>query len=185
MSNHVTSTIRKRTLDLSFTEKALLLYLGDFASDDGSGVYASKATMALELETSDRTIQRTIKALISDGWITHVGARKHTNGFTFEYRIEIAKIEAMPENRRRRPPTVCRPDSLSPLTVCHPTPDSVSPQDPTVCHPNQIKPIKKPCAREDEAFEAQIASMEQSPSQAVRDQAAELRKRNGIPPLEN
>lgn len=158
MSNHVTSLLRRRTLGIDFTCKSIVLLMGDLASDDGSGIYASKETMARELETSQRTIQRSIKKLVKAGFVSEVGKRKHQNGYTCEYKINVDLVENLPDNRNT-PPTQCRPstqdveqaqqhvggDGVSPVTVCHQTPDSVSPHGVTVCHPNQRKP-KEPNA---------------------------------------
>ncbi|WP_193748879.1 helix-turn-helix domain-containing protein [Leisingera sp. ANG-Vp] len=161
MSNHVTSLLRRRRLGVGLTGKALILLMGDLASDDGSGIWASKPTMASELETSERTVQRTIKDLIDAGFVSEVGKRKHRNGYTYEYRIIVERIERC-EDLRNSPPTQrhpstqdvgskaqhLAPDTVSPLTECHPTPDSVSGEPPTECHPNQNKPNRTYCAAE-------------------------------------
>ncbi|WP_052261790.1 helix-turn-helix domain-containing protein [Leisingera sp. ANG-M1] len=159
MSNHVTSLLRRRRLGVGLTGKALILLMGDLASDDGSGIWASKPTMASELETSERTVQRTIKDLIDAGFVSEVGKRKHRNGYTYEYRIIVERIELC-EDLRPVPPTQrhhsaqdvgqgtqhLAPDTVSPLTECHPTPDTVSGEPPTECHPNQNKPNRTYCA---------------------------------------
>lgn len=159
MSNHVTSLLRRRNLGVGLTGKAVILLMGDLASDDGSGIWASKPTMASELETSERTIQRTIKGLIDAGLVAEVGKRQHRNGFTYEYRIIVERVE-MCDALRVSPPTVrhplpqdvgaktqdIAPDTLSPLTDRHPTPDRASGEPPTECHPNQNKPNRTSCA---------------------------------------
>lgn len=161
MSNHVTSLLRRKTLGVGLTGKAVVLLMGDLASDDGSGVWASKATMARELETTERTIQRTIEALSEAGFVTCVGQKKHRNGFTFEYQICVEAVESCPDSRPE-PPTHRRPspqdidegiqdlapDTPSPVTHRHPTPDTPSPHGVTHRHPNQSKPSKEPTKKE-------------------------------------
>ncbi|KIC12877.1 hypothetical protein RA19_00275 [Leisingera sp. ANG-M1] len=159
MSNHVTSLLRRKRLGVGFSAKSIILLMGDLASDDGSGIWASKPTMAKELETSDRTVQRNIHALIEAGLVSEVGKRKHKNGETIEYRIEVEAVEmcpdckdAPPTQRHRYTQDVEReaqdiaPDRVSPLTERHPTPDRVSGVPPTECHPNQKKPNRTYCA---------------------------------------
>jgi hypothetical protein len=153
MSNHVTSLLRRKRLGLEITGKAIILLMGDLASDDGSGIWASKPTMAAELETTPRTIQRQIHKLIDAGFVEEVGTRRHRNGDTIEYRIVVEAVKNCPDNRDR-PPTHSRPttqdvdlqtqdvapDTVSPLTEGRPTPDTVSGEPPTQCRPNQSKP---------------------------------------------
>jgi hypothetical protein len=153
MSNHVTSLLRRKRLGLEVTGKAIILLMGDLASDDGSGIWASKPTMAAELETTPRTIQRQIHKLIEAGFVEEVGTRRHRNGDTIEYRIAIEAVENCPDSRER-PPTQrhplaqdvdltaqdVTPDTASPPTQRHPTPDTVSGEPLTQCRPNQNKP---------------------------------------------
>lgn len=139
MSNHVSSLVRKRNLGLGLTGKSVMLLLAEFASDDGSGIWASKATMARELETTERTIQRTIKALIDAGYVSLVGRKKHRNGETFEYAINLSAVKNAGD-KAAEPPTEGRPDSLSPPTEGRPCPDGVSPHAPTEGRPNHTKP---------------------------------------------
>lgn len=157
MSNHVASLVRRHSVGLGFTAKAVLLLMADFASDDGSGVWASKARMARELETTERTIQRTIKTLIEAGILRQIGKRKVKNVETFEYHILCHVVERMPLSNPKGAtegrgytqdvediPSTYSPDTVSPPTVCHPTPDSVSGLPPTVCHPNPSRTQVEP-----------------------------------------
>ena len=112
-----------------------MLLLAEFASDDGTGIWASKATMARELETTERTIQRTIKALIDAGYVSLVGRKKHRNGETFEYSINISTVK-----NAGQPPTHRRPDTPSPPTEGRVCPDTPSPHAPTEGRPNLTKP---------------------------------------------
>lgn len=157
MSNIVTSLLRSRNLGVGLTGKALLLFMGDLASDDGSGIWAAKSRIARELETTDRTVQRTIDKLMQDGFVSETGRRKHRNGYTFEYQIDVQRVAECPESKTE-PPTERRvlpqdvdasaqdmtPDTVSPPTHRHPTPDTPSPQDPTHRHPNPNRTTDEP-----------------------------------------
>ena len=108
-----------------------MLLLAEFASDDGTGIWASKATMARELETTERTIQRTIKALIDAGYVSLVGRKKHRNGETFEYSINISTVKnAGQPPTHRRPRHTVTPDrgSRMPRHTVTPCPDRGSPK---------------------------------------------------------
>ena len=95
MSNHLISTTYSRNVG-SMSRKAVMVLLADKASDDGTGIYASKQTMADELCTSKQTVLATIKSLISDGLLIEVGQRRSANGYTVEYAIMVACLEALP-----------------------------------------------------------------------------------------
>lgn len=73
-----------------------MVLLADKASDDGSGIWASKQTMADELDCSRQAVINTIKGLIDDGLLSEVGQRQNANGFTVEYRIIVPALEALP-----------------------------------------------------------------------------------------
>jgi hypothetical protein len=75
VSNHVSSEVCKRLLG-SATRKALLALMADKASDYGTGIWASKQTMADELEVSKQTVITTIKGLVAMAcwWRWAIGA---------------------------------------------------------------------------------------------------------------
>lgn len=95
MSNHLTSMVYKRDLG-SIARKAVMVLLADKASDDGSGIWASKQRMADELCASKQTVLNTLKSLAADGLIAEVGKRKCANGYTVEYAINTEKLDAVP-----------------------------------------------------------------------------------------
>lgn len=144
MSNHVTTLLRNRNLGLNLTLKSVLLLMADYASDDGTGIWASKARMAGELETTDRTIQRAIKELIQQNLLMEVGRRKCSNGATIEYNIVIKNVDKFPLTSSTRPAGAnpssqeVVPDTVRSPTDCHPTPDTPSPHGATDRHPNLI-----------------------------------------------
>lgn len=95
MSNHLITECSKRKIG-SLTRFAMMSYLADKASDDGRGIYASKQTMADELDTTKKTVIDTIKALIADGLLIVVGERACQNGHTVEYAIDVDALRALP-----------------------------------------------------------------------------------------
>lgn len=95
MSNHLISLAYKRNLG-THTRKAVMVLLADKASDDGSGIWASKQRMADELCMSKQTILNTMKGFIEEGLIQEVGNKKCTNGYTVEYAIDVEKLASVP-----------------------------------------------------------------------------------------
>lgn len=76
--------------------KAVMVLLADKASDDGSGIWASKQRMAEEIGASKQTVIATLKALIDDGLVREAGKRKCTNGYTVEYAINVRALKSLP-----------------------------------------------------------------------------------------
>jgi hypothetical protein len=95
MSNHLISQAYRRDLR-TVMRKAVMVLFADKASDDGSGIYASKQTMADELCCSKQSVIDTIKGLLSDGLVREVGQRRNSNGFTVEYGIQVDALRALP-----------------------------------------------------------------------------------------
>lgn len=108
MSNHLISESYKRQVG-SMARKAVMVLLADKASDDGTGIWASKQTMADEIGTTKQTIIATIKGLIADGLIREAGQRKSPNGYTVEYAIAVAVLRSLPMVK-------CHADQSSKLT---------------------------------------------------------------------
>jgi hypothetical protein len=99
VSNHLTSLAYKADAK-SLLRKSVLVMLADKASDDGSGIWASKQTMADELCCSKQAILNTLQAFISEGLLTETGRRKNRNGFTITYALNIEALEALPRVKR-------------------------------------------------------------------------------------
>lgn len=95
MSNHLISLAYKRDVRTSM-RKAVLVLMADKASDDGSGIWAAKQTMADELCCSKQTVIDTIKGFIAEGIVQERGQRPSPNGYTVEYCLNVAAIEALP-----------------------------------------------------------------------------------------
>lgn len=95
MSNHIISAVYKRQLG-SHMRKSVMALLADKASDDGSGIWASKQTLADELCCSKQTVIATVQAFLADGLLVECGTRKCATGATVEYGINVEALEALP-----------------------------------------------------------------------------------------
>ncbi|MBB3940708.1 hypothetical protein GGR39_002365 [Novosphingobium fluoreni] len=95
MSNHLISEVYKRQCG-NMARKAVMVLMADKASDDGSGIWASKQRMADEIGATKQTVIATIKALIADGLLRECGQRKCVNGYTVEYAIVVRVLRGLP-----------------------------------------------------------------------------------------
>lgn len=95
MSNHLISEAYKRQVG-NMARKAVMVLLADKASDDGSGIWASKQRMADEIGATKQTVISTIKGLIAEGLVKEMGQRKSPNGYTVEYCIVVSALIALP-----------------------------------------------------------------------------------------
>jgi hypothetical protein len=98
MSNVVAGIVRRRKVG-SPTQKAVLLFMADCASDDGSGVWISKSHIADDLEMGRRTVQLAMASLVDAGLVREAGRRKRHNGYTVEYAINLGAVEALNSTR--------------------------------------------------------------------------------------
>lgn len=117
MSNTVHAICKHRKVGRAVS-KTVLLLMADFTSDDGTGIWASKPNMAADLEISETAVRDAIRHLMVEGIISEVGQRKHQNGYTVEYRIDLARVSALPVTRENAP--VLTPASPAPLRLPHP-----------------------------------------------------------------
>lgn len=92
---HLTSEVYRRQVG-NIAHTAVMVLFADKASDDGSGIWASKQRMADELGGSKQTIIATIQSLIAAGLVKAVGERKSPNGYTVEYAINVKALRALP-----------------------------------------------------------------------------------------
>ncbi len=95
MSNLLITECYKHKLG-TVTRLALMAYLADKASDCGGGIFASKQTMADELDLTKKTVIVTIQGLIADGLLIVVGTKPCANGHTVEYAINVDALAALP-----------------------------------------------------------------------------------------
>ena len=171
MSNVVSALVQKRKVG-SPTRKAILMFMASCASDDGTGVWSSKATMARDLEMGKRTVQVSIDDLVAQGLISEVGTRSCAHGFTVEYCMNLGAILALePTNpnevrkgKSKRSDTSTRPAKSrgagdAPVQDVHPTGAADAPQDVQDVHPNLTGTILEPPTRTD-AREAAVSEFE-------------------------
>jgi hypothetical protein len=117
MSGKATGWARDQWCSGGLTAKAVLLLMGDYATGPRHELWPSVETMARELQTTDRTIFRTLNSLEADGLIWRsartLGSGKRTSTL---YRLMV--------DGRVSPDTVSplSPDTESPLS-----PDTESP----------------------------------------------------------
>lgn len=95
MSWHLLSEVYKRKIG-SAPRKAVLAYCADKANDDGTGIFASKATIAKATELGRSTVIRVISELVDEGVLIPVGHRKCANGATVDYTLIKVRLAAFP-----------------------------------------------------------------------------------------
>ena len=98
-------------VDLHSTDKFVLMYYADRASDDGTGVWPSVETISKATNFTTRTVQNATKKLIHSGYISFVGWTKYRTKLlkiNVEYLSEKAKetedagiMGAIKDNERR------------------------------------------------------------------------------------
>jgi len=94
MSHKVTTLVYSRKAG-SAVRKAILAYMADRASDDGSGIWASKQTIADEVECGRSTVIRVCNEFVAEGILKETGKRKCANGATVEYTINLVAVQAL------------------------------------------------------------------------------------------
>ena len=95
MSIHVASICTRHKFG-SATRKQVITFLADKASDDGSGIWCSKGTVAQSTELSKSTVKRVFLQFLSEGIIVETGRRNNSHGFTVEYCINLDKVAELP-----------------------------------------------------------------------------------------
>jgi len=130
MSNLVSNFIQTKKVGSS-TKKAILMYMADKASDDGSGVWVSKKNMCADLELSVRALQINIKLLLMYEFLIESGRKKCKNGYTIDYTINLEAFNIC-KSTRQTPALDAPPQEMhpSPRTSCTPTPASDAPKPP-------------------------------------------------------
>lgn len=72
--------------------KQIIMFLADKASDDGSGIWCSKGTIARHTELGDTTVKRAISEFLAEGILVETGRRPCVNGYTAIYRIDLDAV---------------------------------------------------------------------------------------------
>lgn len=108
MSNKVSVLVYSRRVG-SPVRKAVLVYFAERASDNGEGVWASKSSIADAIECGRSTVIRTINDFVAEGILKQVGTRKHRNGETVEYAMDLATIAALPSAKHEATSPIAEP----------------------------------------------------------------------------
>lgn len=127
MSNKVSALAYSRVAG-SPSRKAVLVYIADKASDDGSGIWASKGTIAAETELSLSSVKRIMRDFETEGLIGRRGRRACENGATVEYTIDLGALSDLPEveapSTKFRKPESGGEGRWKPATKAQPEPGS-------------------------------------------------------------
>ncbi len=166
MSFRVAIAVEDRVLD-SPTSKLVMLKLALCGNDDGESVRPSVWTIASDTQTSERTVQRVLKAAVDNGLLKVTKEEDPRHKLPKVYRIDLERLNQLPlteaaqERRRRKQEragkaqnpngegvTACHPSSQNGcqpvherVTQCRGTGDTVSP-DPLE------EPLEDPSARD-------------------------------------
>jgi Helix-turn-helix domain len=137
MSRQVAKLVYDRKIG-SMLRKAVLAYFAERANDDGSMIWASKKTIADEIECSKQAVINTVKQFVEEGILRESGHRKTQGGFTVIYDMNLAKIAALPRAKQSTEFTGQNLDQSTPLTepVNHVDPDQSTTLTQTVHEPS-------------------------------------------------
>lgn len=94
MSYRVTNLCDGRKFG-SPARKQVIMYMADKASDDGSGIWCAKGTIAQFTELGESTVKRVIKEFLCEGLLIETGKRAHERGFTVVYQIDLKQVERL------------------------------------------------------------------------------------------
>jgi hypothetical protein len=147
MSWRVANTCAERKFG-SATRKQIIMFLADKASDDGSGIWCSKGTIQRHTELGETTVKRTVREFLKEGILVETGARNCKNGFTFVYRIDLNKVEALEPTLE---PEIETGSTVAPVQFGPGTGATVAGVPGPPRPPNHPKTIHKPPTRKREA----------------------------------
>lgn len=133
MSRIVATLVYSKVIG-SAHRKAVLAYCADRASDDGSGVWCSKQTIAAETEVARSTVIKIINEFVAEGLLTQTGTRKCANGATVEYRVNVEKIRTLADVKTPLSAPVRQPDQSASRTSLNP--DQSGSRTPPVRQPD-------------------------------------------------
>lgn len=96
MSGRLVSRVHSKVVGTA-PRKAVLVCCAAHANDDGSGVWASKQTIANQTEFARSTIIKIINEFVAEGLLVNTGVRKCSNGVTVNYCLNLAALNALPD----------------------------------------------------------------------------------------
>nr|WP_162947031.1 hypothetical protein [Ruegeria sp. EL01] len=115
-----------------------MVYLADRASDDGSGIWTSKVHIAADTELSKRSVQNAMTEFEASGLLVRVGKKPCKNGYTFEYKLNIGVLLALPSTREETGA------GGAPVQEVHLTRAGDSPHGVQEVHPNHPRTTLEP-----------------------------------------
>jgi biotin operon repressor len=142
MSNQLISEVQKRVVG-SLVRKSVLLNMADKVTNDGTGFWAAKSTIAEEVGCSKSSVKHALKQFRTQGLIVLVGRRRCASGYTNQYRLDIDAIQNLPliDKRKRVISTASYQQGRHPAT---PSGASDDPQEGHVATPNLSLTIQEP-----------------------------------------
>ena len=156
MSFHVASMCTSHKFG-SATRKQVITFLADKASDDGSGIWCSKGTVAQSTELSKSTVKRVFLQFLNEGIIFETGRRNNSHGFTVEYCINLDKVAELPLTKELPDVTGV---TVNPVQHEPPRGVTVHPQEGSPRTPNHPLTILEPPTRTRAGAEEEISSKE-------------------------
>jgi len=154
MSFHVASICTDHQFG-SAPRKQVITFLADKASDDGSGIWCSKGTVARCTELSKSTVKRVFQQFLNEGILIETGKRKNTHGFTATYCINLDRILELPLTKEEPETTEF---TVTPVQGEPPRGVTVRPQGGSPRAPNHPLTILEPPTRKREGVEEVFSS---------------------------
>lgn len=153
MSYHVEALCDRRKFG-SATRKQIIMYLANKASDDGTGIWCSKHTIARHTELSLATVKRIIREFLAEGMLVATGMRETSiHGQTVIYRIVLERVNQL-EPLLREKSQAATGLTVNPVQEAAPTGVTMSPPPGSQRPPNNpdnhplTQPPSRPKARE-------------------------------------
>jgi hypothetical protein len=155
----------------SAARKQIIMFLADKASDDGSGIWCSKATIQRHTELGETTVKRIVSEFLREGILIETGRRACRNGYTVVYRIVIDTIRMLESTAEPELDTGSTVDPVQPGRGTGSTVDGVRGPLWTPNHPKTI--LKPPTRRREVAEEVKDLELEKIlsayPEDRIRD----------------
>lgn len=157
--------------------KQIIMFLADKASDDGSGIWCSKGTIARHTELGDTTVKRAISEFLAEGILVETGRRPCVNGYTAIYRIDLDAVGLLETISDPDMGTGSRADGVRSGPGRGASVDGVPGPERTPNHPETIqKPPTRAEAREAVAAPELERVWEAYPADRRRDRTTCLRR---------
>lgn len=158
--------------------KQIIMFLADKASDDGSGIWCSKGTIARHSELGETTVKRAVAEFLAEGILVETGRRPCVNGYTPIYRIDLDAVERLESICDPDLGTGSRADGVRNGPGRGARADGVPGPQRTPNHPETV--LKPPPSRADVMVEEVAPELEKVwdayPADRRRDRATSLRR---------